>query len=143
MSEVNRNPSIYFGRPRLEGRRLTVIDVVEGIYREGKDGYKIYSKEFEMRSEDINACLKYCASLECKKKIDGDRFCYRCVLDEEAGIDYNEIEEITPPDSKILVKIGQGGIFLGKLDEYWESEEKVKGWIIAQDVNFDNLDNFK
>lgn len=143
MSEVNRNPSICFGRPRLEGRRLTVIDVVEGIYREGKDGYKIYSKEFEVSNEDMDACLKYCASLECEKQIDGERFCYRCVLDEEEGIDYNSIEEITLPDGGTFVQIGQGSIFLGNLDDYWESEEKVKGWLIAQEVIFNNLDNLK
>ena len=80
---------------------------------------------------------------ECKKKIDGERFCYRCVLDEEEGIDYNDIEEITLPDGGTFVQIGQGSIFLGSLDEYWESEEKVKGWLIAQEVIFDNLDNFK
>jgi uncharacterized protein (DUF433 family) len=56
-SLVNRNPLICFGRPRLEGSRLTVIDVVEGIYREGQGGYKIYADDFDVSGEEINACL--------------------------------------------------------------------------------------
>ncbi|MBD2766728.1 hypothetical protein IC235_02340 [Hymenobacter sp. BT664] len=119
------------------------MDVVRGIHREGQEGYKIYSDAFDVSNEEINACLEYCASLECKKKVDGDRFCDCCVLDEEPGIDYNDIAEITLSAGSTVVQLGLNSVFLGSLDEYWESEEKIKGWLIAQEIIFGNLDKFK
>jgi hypothetical protein len=77
------------------------------------------------------------------KKLDRDRFCYRCVLDEEPGENYDDLEEIIHSDGSKFVRIGSNSIFLGSLEEYWESEEKVEGWLIAQEIIFGNLDRFK
>ena len=141
MSEVVRNPLVCWNRPILDSTRLTVLDIVKGIFREGKNGHEIYGSAFDVSAEDIHKCLTYCASLACKNTQDSSsKFCYRCTLDQELGINYDEVEEITRADGSKYVRIDSTSVFLGSIDEFWESEEKVEGWLIAQDVLFNNLD---
>jgi uncharacterized protein (DUF433 family) len=144
MSQIVRTADTCFGRPRLAGSRLTVIDVVEGIYNEGHNGYRIYAADFDLSDDDINACLKYCANLDCQKTAEyNSRFCNRCVLDTDKHTEYyGEAEEINLPDGGAIVQITPGAVFLGSLSELWESEAKVKGWLIAQEIILDNLDAF-
>jgi len=57
------DPNIHFGKPCIEGTRITVEDVLE-IIQEGISFAEITKKYYpDLTLEDVKACAKYAADI--------------------------------------------------------------------------------
>ncbi|UPT68902.1 MAG: DUF433 domain-containing protein [Sphingobacteriales bacterium JAD_PAG50586_3] len=88
MSEIVCDKTMVGGQPTLKGTRLTVHNIVYGVYIDGKD----YMTDHELTSEDVMAAITYCTALECENNPYG-RFCEHCILDKTWDVE--------PGDSKV------------------------------------------
>lgn len=63
MSKISVDPQIHFGKPCIEGTRITVQNVLELVY-EGLSFQDIIRDYYpELQIEDIQACLEYAIAL--------------------------------------------------------------------------------
>ncbi len=93
---IERNPQKCFSMPSLVGRRLTVYNIVCQVLLEGD--IEGHCKEFELKSEQIEAALKYCSNLSCTIDNEQHQFCDGCILREIRDRDhatdiFHEIEK--------------------------------------------------
>ena len=90
--EIVCTPDISWGQPRLDGRRLTVGDIVSlaGTYTD----LTTPLKDFELSLQEIRQALHYCKIQQCKKDLP-DRFCHNCLLRVEQ---FNEAVDKDDPE---------------------------------------------
>lgn len=63
MSRISVNPQIHFGKPCIEGTRITVQSVLE-LLNEGLSFNSIIQDYYpDLQVEDIHACLQYAIAL--------------------------------------------------------------------------------
>ena len=87
-----------WGQPRLDGRRLAVVDIVSLVdtYNEDID---VVLTDFELTLQQVRQALHYCKDLECKKD-NPEKFCLNCLLRVEQ---FNEaIDKDNPEQSNWL-----------------------------------------
>lgn len=125
---------VLSGSPRIDGRRLSVGDVVSFM--------KYYSSlqevidDYDPLSEEIRQALLYCSSLQCKQD-NPSVFCHNCSLrrQQNGPLDTSDLEEMTFNDATFVT--GDNSIFLGSIDELleaWEGQDWLK---IATDLLID------
>jgi hypothetical protein len=130
---VERNQAISWNQPKIIGRRLTVFDVVYGIYKEGLNDYM---EAFELDRDIVKDAANYCASLECQKDKNGN-FCNGCVLNSLKNgwkVDKDEFKEISIDNEKVLIHSKGNSFYLGSMSEYEEDSFGRMGWKIAEDI---------
>ena len=114
---IYRNEKVSFGQPIIQGRRLTVFDVVAGVYY---SGLKEYSKDHELDLNQIKEAFSYCCQLKCQDWPSG-KFCSGCILstlNEGWNFNKSDYEVSSIGDTKYLIHKATGSIFLGTLEEY-------------------------
>lgn len=63
MERITVNPQIHFGKPVIQGTRITVQNVLE-LLNEGLNFDQIIQDYYpDLKKEDIHACLKYAIAL--------------------------------------------------------------------------------
>lgn len=75
MSKIIRDTGIVGGQPTLKGRRLTVHNIVSGIYDEGLNPF---TQDRKISLEDAKEAVSYCMNLDCKKT--SGEYCEHCIL---------------------------------------------------------------
>lgn len=129
---VSTNETCW-GAPRLEGRRLTVADVVLGIYY--SDNIKDYTLDFEISHDEAILALKYCAQQKCKTK--ALNYCDKCLLRFVKDLgqdDNNTIKEITHEDGTATTIINDQHFYLGSKEEYEQAQMGELVWVKAEEV---------
>ena len=67
---ISVNPKIHFGKPCVEGTRITVQDVLE-LVREGIPFSEIVEKYYpHLEMDDIRACVQYAMDVVALEDID-------------------------------------------------------------------------
>lgn len=97
------------GQPTLKGTRLTVHNIVYGVYIDGKD----YMTDHELTSEDVFAAIKYCIGLECENN-PHKRFCEGCLM---ADIQAHENDPSYPVPKKPVGWVYAKGILYPRKDK--------------------------
>ncbi len=63
MERIVVNPQIHFGKPVIEGTRITVQNVLE-LVKEGLSFEQIIQDYYpDLKKEDIQACIRYAIAL--------------------------------------------------------------------------------
>ena len=89
------NKDIVGGQPTLKGTRLTVFNIVFGVFTDGKD----YLTDHELKGDDVFAAIKYCISLECENN-PHKRFCENCIMEDIQANEKNS--DFRVPEKKIV-----------------------------------------
>jgi uncharacterized protein (DUF433 family) len=126
-------PDTCNGNPRLEGRRLTVFDVVSAVSRQGNE----WLLHQQLDDTCVREAIEYCADRRCDS--DGQH-CGGCALrDEQDGIhtveDYvNRFSEVRFLDSSdVLRGCGQGvQVMIGTPADLPGNWRGLEGWHMAQ-----------
>jgi uncharacterized protein (DUF433 family) len=129
---VNCRGNICGGSPTLDGRRLTVYDIVTKIYYE--ETLEIALEDYEITLEEASAVTEYCLNLNCKNDLKRKQFCNGCILaaiDEGWTFDKSNYEQIN--DKLTVLKAG-GLIFLGTIQELEDEQFGRPGWLIAEEI---------
>ncbi|NML37490.1 DUF433 domain-containing protein [Chitinophaga sp. G-6-1-13] len=133
MNIITRKANIGFGQPTVNGRRLTVFNVVS--YAAHTDDITSYLNEFELSRDELSAAVDYCMDRRCGAiEYEWEQYCDGCILrtiadgDDFNRDDYEEIDGITFSKDRQV-------IFLGSLDEQEKAEAGVMGWVLAEEVN--------
>ena len=106
---------ILNGSPRIDGRRLSVGDVVSTVYLSST--FDEAKEMYELSTDEIRQALLYCSSPQCKAD-NPFVFCHNCSLrtEQEDPIDFSDLEEYTLNGKTKIVK-GENLIFLGSMEE--------------------------
>ena len=123
-----------WGSPRIDGRRLSVGDVVNFIKYYGS--LQEVMDDYDLSSEEIRQALLYCSSLQCKQD-NPSVFCHNCSLRREQNgpLDTSDLEEMTFNDTKFVK--GDNSVFLGSMDDLLEAWKGQDWWKIATDLLID------
>ena len=133
---IKCNPEINFGQPALEGRRLTVHNIVTKIYYE--NSLKDALDDYEITLQEAKDAVDYCMLLKCKEDIDLVQFCDGCILrtiQEGWTFNRNGHEEVQYGENKYVLSKDGESIFLGTLKELEDKEFGKATWLIAEEVN--------
>src|ERR1700755_641192 len=127
-SLIEIDPEVCNGAPKLKNRRLTVYDIVSGIYNEGLESY---SEDREISIEEARQAVWYSKNLQCQ--IDRPvNFCDGCILrtiKEGWKFKRDELQEVTlEDDTKITLSENEGSIYLGDINEYEEENFGKMVW---------------
>jgi len=131
VNEIISTQDTCWGAPRLNGRRLTVFDVVSGVYV--SKSISAYVNEFGLKIEDVLTALKYCSEQFCKER--SLNFCSGCVLRyiKDLGTEKREeIEEIFNDDGSSFLKIDGTRYYLGSKNEYNQQKAGMVTWALAE-----------
>ncbi len=124
---IDRNLMILGGSPTIKGRRLSVYNLISGLY--DSDNLVTCLKDFEINLETVCQAIDYCSKLKCTDKPDLD-FCEGCQLFSLVENDNSKnIEEF-----KNHLVIDEGEYFIGSVEEYKESIYGRKGWKMAREL---------
>jgi uncharacterized protein (DUF433 family) len=128
---ITRNPHLLNGQPIIQGRRLSVFNVVYGIYL---DGLKNYIEDHELSEIEAKHALEYCKELVCQKMINGENFCDGCILrsiQNGSQLSKDKLNEITSNGSKFTI-VDKNRIFFGSVEDYENALFGQVGWGIAE-----------
>ncbi len=87
MKGVVRNHLICGGAPTLCGTRLSVCDITFSVSNDGLDTTAL---DWSITPDEITACLRYCANLDCVKEKSDLPFCHCCMLSEVSAAQVRE-----------------------------------------------------
>ncbi len=122
---------ICSGQPTLQGSRLTVYEIVMGVF---DDGMFEYAKDHEISIPTIKSTLEYCNNLFCQNDQTG-LYCNNCILHSLSSknkIDLNEIEKVD--EEKEIVIFKDGSIYLGSKKELDDDRLVKAGWVYANSM---------
>jgi len=130
---IVRSPDICWGRPRINGTRLQVYDVISDLEDEKNiDGY------CERRGLNKNVLIQavnYCKKLECQYiEKEYEKYCSGCILStlhEDYNYKESNYEEI---DTDLFMDKARNIIALGNKDEIDQEEFGRPGWVIANEI---------
>ena len=129
---INCKDNICGGSPTLDGRRLTVYDIITKIYYE--ETLEVALEDYEISLEEAMAATEYCINLDCKKDEKRRHFCRGCILatiDEGWTFDKSNYEQI---NDKLTVHKAGEFIFLGTIQELEDEQFGKPGWVIAEEI---------
>jgi len=112
------------GSPRIEGRRLSVGDIVFFVH---SDGLEYTVTNYEVDAETIQQAIEYCAHQQCIKD-EPYRYCHNCTLraQQEPALDLSPYQEIT--SKGITFVKGPNEMFMGTLEEFKQQELGTQWW---------------
>lgn len=121
---------VLSGAPRIEGRRLSVGDIVCFVYY---DGLSYTTKNYEIDAETIQQAIRYCAHQQCIKDAPS-KYCHNCSLraPQEPALDLSLYQEVT--DNGITFVKGPNEMFMGTLEEFKQEELGTEWWKKASDL---------
>lgn len=130
---IVKNEQISFGQPTIYGRRLTVHEIVTGVYY---DGLEDYLKDFELSIAQVKEGVVYCMNLACQEDKIG-KFCNGCILSslqDGVNFDINDFEVRLMNGEQYLIHKKTGSIFWGTAEEYKDELFGDVGWGIAREI---------
>jgi uncharacterized protein (DUF433 family) len=130
---IEIDPRVCNGAPKLKGRRLTVYDVVSGIFNEGLD---VYLSDKEISIEEASQAILYSKNLQCQIEAPNN-FCDGCILrtiKDGWKFSREELQEITLENQTTITLTEGGGIYLGTVKEYENEMFGKLGWAMAEAV---------
>lgn len=92
--EIVCTHNILWGQPRLDGRRLSVGDIISLVDIHEDDINSVLT-DFELTLQEIRQALHYCKILQCKKD-KPEKYCHNCLLrvvQDNETIDENTEEQ--------------------------------------------------
>ena len=130
--KIIRDKNMVGGSPTIIGRRLTVFDVISGIFY--SESISSWLNEFELDRESAEQAIRYCSKLECINKPTFD-FCEGCQL--YSLVENKNFDEFrnTIIESKGHLIIDNNEIYIGCVEDYKNSKYGQKGWIQARIIN--------
>lgn len=135
LSQIVCTPDTLFGSPRIQGRRISVSDVVCSVESCTKLEEILF--DFEVTYEQIFQALFYCSTLQCKKD-NPEVFCHNCSLrrDKEGPLDISDLHEFNHGEYSYVKSANS--IFIGSLAQLLEDWKGKDMWLIATDmlINF-------
>jgi uncharacterized protein (DUF433 family) len=126
------NRHVGFGMPILNGRRLTVYNIVSKIYLE--ETLEFALSDYEISLAEAKAAIDYCEKLHCQQQPDRLHYCDGCILRTiEEGWDFNkdDYKQINP---NFTTSHDGQFIFLGSLNQLEEESYGKPGWAIASSI---------
>ncbi len=118
MSNIVIDENISAGSPTINGRRLTVFNVVSKIYYENnlESALKDHQISFKIAKEAVD----YCRNLKCQEDDKLINFCSGCILrtlQEKWDFNKNEYSEVNfnAKGQNVSISIGKEIVFLGNL----------------------------
>ncbi len=132
---IECNSKIGFGQPILQGRRLTVYDIVTKIYYE--DNVSTALEDYEISLQDAKDAIGYCMNLKCNDDKNLLHYCDGCLLRtmyEGWKFDRKEYVEIKKGNQKITISKDGKIYFLGSLLELEDSEFGKVTWLFAEEI---------
>jgi uncharacterized protein (DUF433 family) len=130
---IEIDPRVCNGAPKIKGRRLTVYDVVSGIFNEGLD---VYLSDREISIAEASQAILYSRNLQCQ--IDAPQnFCSGCILrtiKDGWKFSREELQEITLENQTKITLTEGGGIYLDAIEKYEHEKFGNLGWAMAETV---------
>lgn len=143
--EVDKD--IKFGEPRVINTRLSVLDVVLGIYF---DDFQSYLDDHELSNETGIKVLEYCSAKECLRS-GVIKFCDKCVFGrlQSGETFFNLTKEfdliiVSENDQRKIIYSKNNNLdfslnpktynYLGTEEEFLKEIEGYKGWEIAKSL---------
>jgi len=133
---IGCNPNINFGMPSLQGRRLTVYDIVTKLYYE--QTLKLALEDYDISLKDAKDALHYCMNLKCKSDRNRVQYCDGCILrtfEEGWKLKREEFIEIKKENNIIVASKDKTILFAGSFQELEDSEFGKVTWLIAEEIN--------
>lgn len=131
---VTRTENICFGRPRVDGTRLEVYNVVSSL--ESSATIEEFQSDWNIPTKDLLEIVDYCKRLHCQKMSRTfEKYCSNCTLSnlhEGSAVDINSLDEISP--GIFQDKTNPNFIALGEREELADELSGRPGWIIADEV---------
>jgi uncharacterized protein (DUF433 family) len=132
---IEKIPGVCGGAPIINGRRITVENVVSGIYY--NDDIYDYLNDFEISIQTAKQATEYCKTLQCQKEAPYG-YCSNCILrtlKDGWDFDSSKMSEIIFPDGG-KVTIDGNNIFIGGgIEDYADHSFGVMGWHLADLVS--------
>lgn len=128
-----RTEDTCFGRPRIDGTRLQVYDIITDLlYAESLDEV---TEERELSRDDLRKVVDYCRSMTCKQLIKPyEKYCSGCILStQHEGFDPESIR-LKQLDEDIYQDENSGSIFLGTKEELEEELYGEVAWVLAEQM---------
>lgn len=134
MKNIVINKQISSGAPTIQGRRLTVYNVVTKIYYE--DSLKTALEDSEISIDEAKDAVNYCSSLKCQEDPDLIKFCSGCILrtlQDEWNFNKEYYREFYDKgsDSKFTISKDGNQIFIGTIQELEDQSFGKAGWLLA------------
>ena len=137
VTEIVSTPDVINANPRIDGTRLSVLDVVYACSSDGIN--RVLENWPELNEEDVNEAIRFCAAREC---LNLKQHCGGCTLRLEqdqinSAQDFiNRFSEVYFTNSEEIISgAGEGAIFLpgdaSTIEKYWRG---LEGWKIAMDL---------
>jgi len=149
---ITSSKDIRSGELRLNGRRLTVFDVVSGVFFE--NSLNDYISDKGVTFDEIKECLSFCSQKECLKIKDAT-LCSKCEFGQLQNGEtfecytknYNKIIIHGKLGSKVIYsKTGNQDLdlnpdtfnYFGDEKDFWIELNGYKGWEMAKEVILKN-----
>ena len=137
VAKIVSTPDVINANPRIDGTRLSVLDVVDACSSIGIK--KVLENCPELTEEDVNEAIRFCASREC---FNLKQHCGGCTLRlkqdhiNSAKDFVNRFSEVYFEDSKEIISGSGTGVIMmpgdaSTLEKYWRG---LEGWKIATDL---------
>ena len=129
--EILRSKDICFGRPRINGTRLEVYNIISDLYHETNiDGYL---KEHDFSRDDIKEIINYCKTLSCQSiNHEYEKYCSGCILSTmHENFDYKEVNFKEIDYQTFIDNNNDKLIGFGDKRELEEEMFGKPGWVIA------------
>ena len=117
--------------PALNGRRLTVYDIVTKLYYEESLGIAL--DDYGLNLSEAKAAIIYCENLTCQTDPNRVHYCDGCVLRTiEEGREFNK--EDYKQVNGVTFSCDNALIYLGSIENLEEEKFGKPGWAIASNV---------
>jgi uncharacterized protein (DUF433 family) len=131
LSQIVCTPDTLLGSPRIQGRRISVGDVVCSVESCSELEENLF--DFDVTYDQIFQALFYCSTLQCKKD-NPEVFCHNCSLrrDKDGPLDISDLHEFNHGDNSYVKSANV--IFIGSLAQLLEDWKGKDMWSIATDL---------
>ncbi len=121
---ISSDEKILSGRPHIKGRRLSVLDVILGLYF--SENVEDYNSSMDLTDSELSDTINYCNSLSCIKN-QVILFCEKCILSHKEKVDIVESNYSLIIDKKLFFDLRK----LTDNELYQIESEGIEGWSIA------------
>lgn len=129
MRKIVSTKDVLFGMPRIDGRRISVYNIVSSLWN--NKNIDEYSEIFEISKNEIFNALVYCKNLECQKN-NVIQYCEGCVLNtinsEKAKINYKEL------DNGVFIDNDNNIFFADNISQIENEDFGFSGWYRAEQL---------
>lgn len=133
---IVRTKDISFGRPRLNGTRLEVFNIVSDLFNTSDVSH--YLEEYNISYNDAIEIVNYCKTLKCQEINEPfEKYCSGCVLSTlHENFNYKQIELQELTKELFKDKNRPNFIAIGKKSEIEDELYGKPGWILANEITF-------